>query len=216
MDTFEIIKRERFIALTRNVNVDVMEELVKALYKGGIRVLEITFNPSDDDTLVKTAACIAKAVESDMLVGAGTVLNTAMVEAAHEAGAKFIVSPNTNVKVIKRTKELNMLSMPGAYTPCEIVRAHELGADLVKIFPVLPHQVNYVKVVSGPLSHIKFMVTGGINPETAPLFLEAGATIVAAGASIIKPELVYGGKWQEITMLAAAHIKAIKNGVENV
>jgi 2-dehydro-3-deoxyphosphogluconate aldolase / (4S)-4-hydroxy-2-oxoglutarate aldolase len=216
MDIFEIIKCERFIALTRHVNVDVMEELVKALYEGGIRVLEITFNPSDNNTLTKTAACIAKAVESDMLVGAGTVLNTVMVEAAHKAGAKFIVSPNTDAEVIKRTKELDMLSMPGAYTPCEIVRAHELGADLVKIFPVLPQQVDYVKVVSGPLSHIKFMVTGGINPETAPIFLEAGATVVAAGASIIKPELVHDRKWQEITKLAAAHIKAIKDGVKNV
>lgn len=216
MDTFEIIKRERFIVLARHINIDVMEELIKALYEGGIRVLEITFDPSDNDTLAKTAACVAKALESKMLVGAGTVLNTAMVEVAYKAGAKFIVSPNTDIKVIRGTKELNMLSIPGAYTPSEIVRAHEFGADLVKIFPVLAYQVDYIKVVTGPLSHINFMVTGGINSETAPLFLEAGASVVAAGASIIKPELVHAKKWREITMLAAAHQKAIKSGVENV
>lgn len=106
-----------------------------------------------------------------------------------------------------------MLAIPGAYTPSEIVKAYKLGADMVKIFPVLPHQIDYVKVVSSPLSHIAFMVTGGVNQDTAADFLNAGAVAVAAGASIIKPELVSQKNWNEISRLAEAHVMTIKNGV---
>ena len=213
MDILSFIKQERFIALARHVGTDIIADVAKALYAGGIRILEITFDPGDPDTLKNTAGSIRIAAGTGMLIGAGTVLTVDAAVAAYEAGAAFIVSPNTDEKVIAKTKELNMLSIPGAYTPTEIVNAHEIGADIVKIFPVLPHQLDYVKVVSSPLSHINFMVTGGINPGNAADFLKSGAVAVAAGASIIKTELVRNKNWNEISRLAEEHLLAIKKGL---
>ncbi len=215
MDALALIEQQRFIALARHVDVEVMEDVVKALYKGGIRILEIAFDPCDPDTLVKTSQTIKISIAGGMLTGAGTVLTVAGVEAAHAAGARFIVSPNTNAPIVKRTKDLNMLSIPGAYTPSEIVNASELGADIVKIFPILPDQLDYIKVVTTPLSHIKFMVTGGINPGNVAGFLNAGAVAVLAGASIIKPALVCAKNWEEISRLAKMHLDAAKTGVRN-
>ena len=215
-NTLETITRERFIVLLRGVVPGNIDKVLHALREGGIKILEITFDPADADTIAKTSACLEKSIAAGMLTGAGTVLNAEMLEAAHKAGAKFIVSPNTDIELIKRTKELGLLSIPGAYTPSEIVKAHNAGADLVKVFPVLPHQIDYLKVIMAPLSHIKFIVTGGVNPETAATFLAAGVTAVAAGASIVKPELVAAQQWNEITRLAKAHLRAINNGVCNV
>ena len=215
MDAFSLIKQQRFIVLARHVSAGAMEDVVKALYKGGIRILEITFDPCDPDTLRNTSKAIKTSIAGGMMTGAGTVLTVVEAEAAHAAGARFIVSPNTNAQVIRRTKELKMLSIPGAYTPSEIVNAHELGADIVKIFPVLPDQLDYIKVVTSPLSHIAFMVTGGINPDTVAGFLNAGAVAVAAGAAIIKPELVRDKNWEEISKLSRMHLDAIKRGVRN-
>ncbi|MDD5728885.1 MAG: bifunctional 4-hydroxy-2-oxoglutarate aldolase/2-dehydro-3-deoxy-phosphogluconate aldolase [Victivallales bacterium] len=210
---FEMIKKEKFIALARHVPPAAIPDLASALLKGGVKILEITFDPCDPDTVANTAEAISLANAAGMLTGAGTVLNVEMVDAAFNAGAEFIISPNTDREVIERTKELGLLSIPGAYTPSEIVCAFKFGADIVKIFPVLPHQTDYVKVVSSPLAHIPFMVTGGVNQDTAADFLNAGAMIVAAGASIIKPELVAQKNWAEISRLAAKHVAAIKNGV---
>lgn len=213
MDSFSVIKKERFIALARHVNLEIIADVAKALYAGGIRILEITFDPSDPDTLKKTAEAIKISIAAGMLTGAGTVLTVDAVEAACAAGAEFIVSPNADEDVISRTKELNMLSIPGTYTPTEIVRAKKIGADIVKIFPVLSHQLDYIKVVTSPLSHIDFMITGGINPDNVAAFLNTGAIAVAAGASIIRQDLLQDKNWQGISRLAEAHLMSIKKGV---
>ncbi|HBE01901.1 MAG: hypothetical protein A2096_17175 [Spirochaetes bacterium GWF1_41_5] len=218
MDVFALIKQERFIALIRHVSCTVMEDVVKALYAGGIRIVEVTFNPSDPQTMNHTSNAIKIAIQGGMITGAGTVLSVRDADAAYEAGACFIVSPNTNHNVVKRTKKLKMLSIPGAYTPNEIVNAYNLGADIVKIFPVLPHQIDYIKVITSSLSHIPFMITGGINPDTIAEFLNSSAIAVAAGASIIKPELVNNKNWNEISRLAEMHLTPIQSlkGKQNV
>lgn len=210
MDALSFIKQERFIALARHVPLEAMPELVRALHHGGVRILEVTFDPCDPETLLKTRKAIEITRDSGMLAGAGTVLSVEMAEAAHAAGASFALSPDTNAQVIRRTKELGMLSIPGAYTPTEIVNAYALGADIVKLFPILPHQVDYVKVVMSPLAHIPFMVTGGVNPDTAAAFLAAGALAVAAGASLTKPDLLRSKNWAEISRIANLHMDATR------
>ena len=92
-----------------------------------------------------------------------------------------------------------MLSIPGAYTPTEIVNAYDMGADIVKIFPVAPHEVGYLRNVMSPLSHIPFIPTGGINPDTVEEFLKTGAVAVAAGATIVTKDLAEQGDWETIT-----------------
>ena len=102
-----------------------------------------------------------------------------------------------------------MLSIPGAYTPTEIVQAWKLGADVIKIFPILPDGEGYLKNVISPLSHIPFMVTGGINPDTIEKFLATGPVAVAAGASIVTRELVEKGDFDTIRENARRHTEKI-------
>ena len=206
--SMELIKKHRFIAILRHIPLHTVEGVAKALYEGGVRIFEVTFNPSAADTTEETGAIIKtiKALYGEEIsVGAGTVLNLEFASAAYEAGAEFIVSPCTKPEVIAFTKEHGMLSIPGAYTPTEIVNAYDLGADVVKVFPVAPHEVGYLKNVMSPLSHIPFIPTGGINPDTVEAFLATGAVAVAAGATIVTKALAEQGDWKTITENARRH-----------
>ena len=138
----QVIKRveeEKIIAIVRGVDKKDILNFAKAVYEGGIRLLEVTYNaadPSSDEETASKIKLLADEFEGKMLIGAGTVLNEKQVELTKNAGGKFIISPDTNEKVIKKTLELGLVSMPGAFTPTEAQFAHTLGADFVKIFPV--------------------------------------------------------------------------------
>ena len=211
--TMELLKKHRFVGIFRHIPPQYALEAAKAMYDGGIRIFEITFDPSQNTTTQQTCSIIHQLREhfgSDVSVGAGTVLTVATAEAAFNAGAEFIVAPCTNADVIRYTKEKGMLSIPGAYTPTEIMTAYELGADVVKIFPILPDGEAYLKNVISPLSHIPFMITGGINPNTIEKFLATGPVAVAAGATIVTKELVEKGDFETIRNNALAHTSKIK------
>lgn len=213
MTTFEFIKKHKFIAILRHIELKYIEAAAKALYDGGVRVFEVTFNPAVETTAEETKSIISKIYSmfgDEVCIGAGTVLTVPYAEAAFEAGARFIVSPCTDESVMAYTKSKGMLSMPGAYTPTEIVRAYNLGADIVKIFPILPDGDAYLKTLVSPLPHIPFAVTGGINPDTAGKFIKAGAAAVAAGASLVTADLCENGEFEKITELARRHIEKVR------
>lgn len=208
MSGMELIKKHRFIAILRHIPLHTVEGVARALYEGGVRIFEVTFNPSAANTAEETGEIIRKIKSmygDEVSVGAGTVINLAFARAASLAGAEFIVSPCTKPEVIAYTKEQGMLSIPGAYTPTEIVNAYDLGADIVKVFPVAPHEVGYLRNVMSPLSHIPFIPTGGINPDTVEEFLKTGAVAVAAGATIVTKDLAEQGDWETITGNARKH-----------
>jgi len=210
MTSVEFIRKHRFIAILRHIPLHTAEEVARALYEGGVRIIEITFNPSLATTVEDTKEMIRriKALYGDRLsVGAGTVINEEFARAAWEAGAEFIVSPCTKESVITFAKEHGMLSIPGAYTPTEIVNAYDMGADIVKVFPVAPGEVGYLKNVMSPLSHIPFIPTGGINPDTVEAFLATGAVAVAAGATVVTRELAEQGEWKTVTENARRHVE---------
>lgn len=214
MSNIDFIKKHRFIAILRHIPLHTVEGVAKALYAGGVRIIEVTFNPSAADTVEETGAIIKKIKAmygEEMLVGAGTVINEDFARAAFEAGSAFIVSPCTKPEVIAYTKAQGMLSIPGAYTPTEIVNAYDLGADVVKVFPVAPHEVGYLKNVMSPLSHIPFIPTGGINPDTVEEFLNTGALAVAAGATVVTKDLAEKGDWATITENAKRHTEIARS-----
>ncbi len=186
-DTLNFIKKHKFIAILRNIPEEKLENTAKALYDGGARIFEITFNPSEEDTVEKTKRAfeIIKNTCPDALLGAGTVVKKEFVKPAKDAGARFIVAPNTDGEIIRLTKAENMISIPGAFTPTEIVSAYSIGADIVKIFPIEPHNISYLKNILSPISHIPFITTGGVNANTACELIKTGAAALAAGASVI-------------------------------
>lgn len=187
--------------------------LIDAAFRGGVRIFEITFNPSDPDTCEKTARVI-RAVHDrygdEVLVGAGTVLYPEYARAAKDAGGEFAFSPNVDTEVIAETKKLGMLSIPGAFTPSECMQAWRAGADLVKLFPITVNDIGYLKNIMAPLSHIPFITTGGVNPDTIEAFFEAGVAGVGTGASIFKKELVAAKDYDAITALAKTHVDIVR------
>lgn len=151
-ELIDLVLQSRVIAIVRGLDGG-FEPLAQAMYDGGIRAIEVTFNQKDPSQWGKTTGAIRAIKETmgdKMAVGAGTVTSVELVELAREAGAQFIVSPDTDPAVIRRTRELGMVSMPGALTPSEIKQAHEAGADFVKVFPAGTPGAGYIKAIRAP------------------------------------------------------------------
>ena len=206
------ILQEKLVVLFRRVPVAQMGELAKALVRGGVKILEVTFdqeaeNPSQLYT--QSIDAIRDAVGDALCLGAGTVLTAEQVCAAKAAGAQFILAPNTNHKVIQKTKELGMVSIPGAMTPSEIVDAWDAGADIVKLFPADDLGYHYIWNIRGPLPHIPLMATGGVNPQTIPEFLKHGINAVGTGVSIVNRDMLQADDFAGIEALARAHVQAV-------
>lgn len=213
MTKAEIIEKEGLIVIFRGVPLEKIEKTVKALYEGGVRIIEIAFNPSDSDTINKTTALIkeARRVMGDkILIGAGTVINEEYVVAAYDAGVDFIFSPDTDVDVIRLTKKLGLVSIPGALTPTECKTAFKNGADIIKLFPATINDIDYITGITRPLSYIPFICVGGTTENTIEAFIKAGAKGVGTGISILKPELIEKDNYAEIIRLAKLHIDKIK------
>lgn len=164
--------------------------------------MEITYdqcNPGSWEATASAIGNIAKAFDGQMLVGAGTVTNTRLVELTAKAGGLYVISPNTDVNVIKRTKELGLVSIPGATTPSEILTAHDAGADFVKLFPASDLGVAYLKSIRAPISHVPLIATGGINDKNAKAFLDAGAVGLGVGGSLANKKVIESGEFNKLT-----------------
>ena len=213
MNNVDYIKEQGLIVIFRGVDIALVPDLVRAIYAGGVRIVETTFDPSDPDTAEKTSEIIQtiyKTMGDQMLVGAGTVVDETYAVAAKEAGAKFLLSPDTNPDIIRLTKKLGLISIPGALTPTEAMTAYRAGADIVKLFPITKDDLGYLVNITRPLSHIPFLCTGGVNPDTVGSFFTAGACAVGTGISILKPDLIAAKNYEEITRLAAIHVEKVQ------
>lgn len=204
----QLIAETKVIAIVRGIHSDDIIDLAKAMMAGGIRCIEVTFNPADKDGSPDTLRSIArlKTTFGDALaVGAGTVLTPENVRRAKDAGAQYIISPNADKAVIEKTKELGMLSIPGALSPSEAVEAYAWGADIVKLFPAGALGVGYIKAVASPLNHIPFTAVGGVNAGNMKDFIAAGCIGVGVGGNLVNKKLVEAGEWEKITQEAAAY-----------
>ena len=196
----------------RGVAADKAVLAAKALYEGGVRLVEVTFNQKAPETFKDTMRAIS-AINAEMgdkmTVGAGTVITVEQAEMAREAGAEYIVSPDTDEAVIKRTVELGMVSLPGAYTATECKKAHNAGADFVKLFPCTEGADQYLKALCAPLSHIKFLAVGGVTPENTANFMKAGAYGIGVGSAIVNGKWVEDGDFDKITQQAKLFADAV-------
>lgn len=208
----DVIKSEKIVAILRGIPTDKMTSVITALYNGGIRVLEITFNQKSETKLEDTAYAIrlAKSLFPDMHVGAGTTMSIAEVHAAHDAGAEFILAPNVNEHVIREAVNLGMLAVPGALTPTEIVTAYEYGAQVVKLFPAGNFGTSYVKAITAPISHIPLMAVGGIDLNNMNDFLNAGICSVGIGSCLTEKKLIENNDWDALKELTRKYVEAAK------
>ncbi len=210
----EQIQSEHLIVIVRGVKEEQLIPLAEAMYAGGVRLLEITYSAdgrvSDEET-AKNIRALCKHFGDRMPIGAGTVLTERQVELTAEAGGKFIISPNTNEAVIRKTHAKGLVSIPAAYTPTEIERAYELGADFVKLFPVTALGSSYIKAVRGPLSHIPLLAVGGVDLSNLADYAKAGVCGFGIGGNIIDKKLLEKGDYEGITALANRYVSTIKN-----
>lgn len=207
------IEKEKIIVIVRGVENGKLLPLAEAMYKGGIRLLEITYSADGrvpDEKTAENIKLLSEHFENRMYIGAGTVLNEEQVELTERAGGKFIISPDTYPDVIKRTKELGMVSIPGALSPSEIQLAHRSGADFVKMFPITNLGVGYVKAVKAPLSHIKLLAVGGVDENNISEYLRAGVCGFGIGSNIVSKKLIDGNDYEGITELAEKYVSAVR------
>ena len=213
MNVLEFIQTHKVITICRKVYGEDLKNLAAALCDGGVKLIEVTFDQADPDCISKTAEAITmmnKEFEGKMLFGAGTVLSEEQVKAASDAGAAYIISPNVNEKVIKATKALGMVSIPGAMTPTEIIAAHDLGADIVKLFPAGYLGFRYIKDILGPISHVKLCATGGVTEETWGQYLDLGFVGAGISSRLCDKKCIAAGDWAEVTRRAAAFTEITK------
>ena len=207
----EILNR-KIISIVRGVEPDKMVRIAEALYEGGVTMVEVTFNQTNPASWQETAdsiTAIKAAMGDKMFVGAGTVTSVELVDLAAEAGAGYIISPDTDPAVIARTRELGLVSLPGAYTPTEAKQAHNAGADFVKLFPCAGDAPAYLKALCAPLSHIKFLAVGGVTADNAAAFLQAGAVGIGVGSSLVNKKWADAGEFWKITEEARRFVASI-------
>jgi 2-dehydro-3-deoxyphosphogluconate aldolase / (4S)-4-hydroxy-2-oxoglutarate aldolase len=207
MNHLDYIKTHKIVAIVRGVRLEDTLPVVQALYDGGIRVVEITLNTPNAFELIEI---IVKKFQEKMLVGAGTVLSPKEVKQAIGVGAKFIISPNLNAEVVKLTKKLGSISIPGAFTPSEIVNAYTLGADIIKVFPAT-NGIEFIKNIKGPLPQIPLMPTGGVQLENIQDFKQVGAVAFGIGSALVDAKNEVNNQFlQELTHKAQQFVEAVK------
>lgn len=207
------VNSEGLVVIVRGVSRDRLIPLAEAMYSGGVRLLEITYSAdgkvSDEETADRIKM-LADHFRGRMFIGAGTVLTEKQVELTAKAGGGFIISPDTNVSVIKKTVELSLVSMPGALTPTEIMTAYNAGADFVKLFPIDSLGVSYVKAIKAPLSQIKMLAVGGVGLDNIPEYKKIGISGFGIGSNIIDKKLIDAEDYEGITALAKKYVTLIK------
>lgn len=187
------------------------EPLAKALCAGGLPCAEVTFRTAAAEEAIRIMA----EKFPDMLIGAGTVLTTEQVDRAVAAGAKFIVSPGLNPKVVRYCLDKGIPVTPGTQTPSEMEQAIEMGLKVVKFFPAEPAGgLKMIKAVAAPYTMLKFMPTGGINLNNVEEYLAYDRILACGGSWMVKGDLVSAGRFDEIekmTKEAAELVKKVRS-----
>lgn len=197
------------VAVIRTDDPEQVMRAVEAIRKGGITAIEITMTTPGALDLIETVSH-RMADDDEVLIGVGSVLDAETVSRAVAAGARYAVSPVFKAEVVEAAHQRGIPALPGALTPTEIQRAHEAGADIVKVFPASTVGASYCRAVLAPLPHLKLMPTGGVTAANAGDWLQAGASAVAAGSALLEKEALASGSFERITENAQALRRSIE------
>lgn len=181
-DVADAVRRHKVIIIYRGFGPESCLEISRTLYDAGLRLFEVTLN---SEAAYESIRALRAEFGSEVGIGAGTVLDPAEVAPVADAGAGFVISPNLDEEVVARTKEAGLASIPGAFTPTEVVRAVRAGADLVKVFPISPVGPDYIRQLRGPLPDVPIVATGGVNAELAKGCLAQGCLGVGVGVHLL-------------------------------
>lgn len=205
-DLLEQLLSTKIIAIIRLSSSEPIQELAKALYRGGISAIEITMGTPDALNEIKKLSQI-----EGVIPGVGSVIDAKTAQSALEAGAQFVVTPVSKPEVIQMTHRYDKPILSGAMTPSEILQAYEWGADVIKLFPAANFGLSYFKAVKAPMPHLPIMPTGGVTVENAAQWIASGAVCLGVGSTLVNQELIAKKDFDGITTIARALNNAIKN-----
>ena len=200
------------LGILRGFTRGQMTEIVRAAIRGGLRNIEITLNTPDAAGQIREALALA---EGRLNIGAGTVINRELLDQALDAGASFIVTPTVEPKVITECANRKIPVFAGAFSPTEVVRAWELGAMMVKVFPAECVGPGYIRALKAPLPHIQLLPTGGVDLKTLPEFLKAGADGFGIGGPLFDRQRVQSGDWTWVEAQCRAFTEAYRQAAES-
>lgn len=201
----EEIKRAKLVAIIRSHSSEGLENTVRSLYQGGIRVIEITLNTPGALSGIERL----KQTFPELLIGAGTVLDSESARLAIISGAGFLLTPTLKKETIETAKYYQVPIIPGVMTPTEVLTAYEYGAKMVKIFPIRTLGPKYLTDLKGPLPFVETMAVGGVSLENAGDYLKAGAHCLGIGSSLVDEKLVQQGDFTEIERRAASFVEIV-------
>lgn len=212
--TLSRIREVGLVPIVRTASMEDALRAAEAIIEGGIGIAEITMTVPN---AIRVLESVAERYGDEALLGAGTILDPETCRAALLAGAEFIVTPSLKLPVVEMARRYSKPCVPGALTPTEIVTAWEAGADLVKIFPCGPvGGPKYIKSLKGPFPQIEFVPTGGVNLETTPEFIKAGAAAVAVGGELVDAQALKEGRLEVITANARKYVEAVRRAREEL
>ena len=193
------------VAVIRLQDASRVRDVAAALVDGGVHAIEVTLTTPGALSLIELL------VKSDrsLMVGAGSVLSAQAAREAIEAGAGYVVSPVFDADLLATAHTYDIPAFPGAYTPTEMFRAYQAGADLVKVFPADALGPSYIKGVLAPMPFLEVMPTGGVTPDNVGIWIAAGGVAVGLGSALVDPALVHAGDFAAITTRA----RAVSDGI---
>jgi 2-dehydro-3-deoxyphosphogluconate aldolase/(4S)-4-hydroxy-2-oxoglutarate aldolase len=209
VETLNTIRETGVIAIMRAQSSDQLIAAADAIKLGGVRAIEVTM------TTPGALGVIAEAKErygSDVIFGAGTVLDPETGRAAILAGADFVVAPTLNLKLVELCNRYSIPVAPGCYSPTEVLAGWGAGADFIKLFPASVGGPALVKAILAPLPQVRIIPVGGVTLDTAADFVRNGATALGVGSSLVNQKLLDQGDMEELTRRAAAYIGEVKRG----
>ncbi len=202
------IARIGLVPVVRAQSPDEAMKVVDAIREGGVTVLEITMTVPGALGVMEQ---VARRFGSDVVLGAGTVLDAETARACILAGAEFVVSPALNPATIEVCRRYSIAVIPGALTPTEVLGAWTAGADVVKVFPCgALGGASYIKSLKAPLPHIEMIPTGGVSVKTAADFIKAGALALGVGADLVDTKAIRDGNARAVTDKAREYVRIVQ------
>lgn len=210
LSRLEILNRMLTCGVTAIVRLDDAKglgQVAAAIKAGGVDIIEFTMTTPGALGIIEQTA---RDMGDQVVLGAGTVLDTETARSAILAGARFIVAPCLSVPVIELAHRYDAVAMPGVLTPSEMLTAWEAGADILKLFPATVVGPQYIKDVLAPLPYLRIIPTGGVSLDNADAFIKAGAVGIAVGSNLVDRKMVREGRWADLTALTKRFSQAVR------
>ena len=211
-DFNKVLDETKIIVVCRKLPTDQIIDIVDAMYRGGIRIVEVPFDQKDVLSNSETAKQVKMLIDKfgdKMFIGTGTTCTVEQVNLAKDAGAQIIIAPNYDDEIVKLTKEYGLISIPGCQTPSEMMFAHKYGADYIKLFPSNCLSLNAIKEILMPLNHLKVLKFGGVTKDNIKDVINTGCCGVGLSTAVLNKEAIKNKDYATIEKLAKEMIEAV-------